>query len=240
MADTALTIITDALMDIGVLADEEVPTASQASSALRKLNNMIDSWNIENLAIYGATEYVLPMVAGQGKYTIGEGGDLNVPRPNNITSAAARDLTLPPESQVDYPLYIMSDLEYQSIVLKGLQSPWPNMAIWFNKTYPLIEAYVYPVPTGSNFGVSMWDSGILNNFTLHQVVNLAPGYKRSITANLCLELAGGYGVSVPDTVQTIAVQSKADIKTKNLQVNELSPTGRGNGRYNIFTDGANP
>lgn len=239
MADTALTIITDAMLDIGVLADEEVPTAAQAQSALRKLNNMIDSWNIENLAIYGSTQHVIPMTPGHGMYTIGEGGDLNIARPNNITSASARDLTLPPEMQVDYPLYMMSDMEYQNIVQKGLQSPWPNMAIWFNKKYPLIEAYVYPVPTNGNFGVVIWDGGILNNLTLHQEVNLAPGYKRAITANLCIELAPSYGVEVPDTIETIAVQSKADIKTKNLQLNELVPFGRGNGRYNIFTDSAN-
>lgn len=240
MADTALTIITDALLDIGVLADEEVPTASQAQSALRKLNNMIDAWNIENLAIYGSTQHVIPMTPGKGVYTIGEGGDLNIPRPNNITSASARDLTLPANTQVDYPLYIMSDMEYQNIVQKGLQSPWPNMAIWFNKKYPLIDAYVYPVPTNGNFGVVVWDSGILSNFTLHQEINLAPGYKRSITANLCLEVAPSYGVEVPADIKAIAVQSKADIKTKNLQLNELTSFGRGNGRYNIFTDNANP
>lgn len=236
MADTALTIITDAMLDIGVLADEEVPTAAQAQSALRKLNNMIDAWNIENLAIYGTTPHIIPMVPGKGMYTIGEGGDLDISRPNNITSAAARDLTQPENLRVDYPLYIMSDMEYQNIVQKGLQSPWPNMAIWFNKKYPLMEAYVYPVPTNSNFGVVIWDSGIISNFTLHQEINLAPGYKRSITANLCFELAPSYGVEVPSAVEQIAVTSKADIKTKNLQVNELAPFGRGNGRYNVFSD----
>jgi len=58
MADTALTIITDSLLDIGVLADEEVPTASQAAGALRKLNNLIDSWNIESLIEFPAVDPV--------------------------------------------------------------------------------------------------------------------------------------------------------------------------------------
>lgn len=236
MADTALTLITDALIDIGVLADEEVPTAAQAQSALRKLNNMIDSWNIENLAVYGSTQHILNLQANKGIYTIGEGGDLNIPRPNNITSASARDLTQPPTSQIDYPLYLMNDMEYQNIILKGLTSPWPNMAIWFNKKYPLIEAYVYPVPVSDNFGISIWDSGILNSLTLHQEVNLAPGYKRALTANLCKELAPSYGVQVPEGVAQVAISSKADIKVKNLQLNELSTAPLRQGHYNIYSD----
>lgn len=240
MADTALTIITDALIDIGVLADEEVPTASQAQGALRKLNNMIGSWNIENLAIYGATELVLPTVPNKQMYTIGPGGDLNVPRPNNITSVSARDMTLPVANRVDYPLYMMTDLEWQNVVQKGQQSAWPNMAIWLNMKFPLIEAHVYPCPTTSSFNIIIWDSGILSDFTLHQVVNLAPGYKRALTANLCIDLAPSYGVEVPAAVMKIATDSKADIKVKNLQMNELSTANAlGNGQYNIFSDSYN-
>lgn len=236
MADTALTLIVDALIDIGVLADTEVPTAAQAQSALRKLNNMIDSWNIENLSVYGSTQHVLPLEPNKSIYTIGEGGDLDIPRPNNITSAAARQNGVPTTSQVDYPLYMMNAQEYQDITVKGLTSPWPNMAVWFNPKYPLIECYVYPIPTGNDFSVIFWDSGILSNLTLNQEVNFAPGYKRAITANLCSELAPSYGVQVPNDMKQIAISSKADIKTKNLQINQLSTGQVRQGRYNIYTD----
>lgn len=237
MADTALTIITDALLDLGVLSDMEVPTASQAAGALRKFNNMIDSWNLENLAIYGSTENVAQLVAGKQMYTVGVGGDMDIPRPNNITSIAVRDTTLPKAQQIDYPLYMLTNLEWQNIALKGLEGMWPNMAAWVNHKYPLLEVHVYPNPTTSNFALVIWDDGIINEFKLHDVVNLAPGYKRALTSNLAIELAASYGVEVPESVMAIAVQSKADIKTKNLQLNELrTPSDLSNERYNIYTD----
>jgi hypothetical protein len=237
MADTSLTIITDAMLDIGVLAADEVPTAGQANQALRRLNNMIDSWNTENLAVYGAVEHILPLVAGQQKYTIGPGGDLDIPRPNDITTSMARQMSLPVNQRIDYPLYILNDQEWQSIPQKGLQSAWPNMAVYYNMTYPLIEAHVYPSPTTGEFSLVLWNIGILANLELNTVINLAPGYKRAMTANLCLEIAASYGVEVPPSVQQIAVSSKADIKTQNLQINEMSLDSElRNGRYNIFTD----
>ena len=237
MADTSLTIITDALLDLGVLAADEVPTAGQANQALRRLNNMIDSWNTENLAVYGATQQIVPLVANQQEYTIGPGGDVDIPRPNDITQAAARQMSLPEAQRIDYPLYILNDAEWQSVPQKKLQSSWPNMAVYFNMTYPLIRAFVYPSPTTGEFALVFWYIGILSNLALNTVINLPPGYKRALTANLCIELASSYGVEVPATVQQIAVNSKADIKTQNLQINEMSLDSElRNGRYNIFTD----
>lgn len=237
MAETALTLITDAMLDIGVLADNEVPTASQANQALRRLNNMIDSWDIENLAVYGSTEHILPLVAGVQEYTIGPGGDLDIPRPNTITTAVARQMNVQPNIRIDYPLYILNDAEWQAVPQKKLESSWPNMAVYFNWTYPTIKAYLYPKPMTANFALVFWDIGILNNLELTDVVSMPPGYKRALTSNLCIELAASYGVEVPPSVQAIAVSSKADIKTKNLQINELSLDSElRNGRYNIFTD----
>ena len=221
MADTAFTIITDALLDIGVLADEEVPTASQAAGALRKLNNMIDSWNIDGLLVYGATQYVVPLVANQQVYTIGVGGNLNVARPANITAAYIRDTYLTPANRVDTPLYMFNDTEWANLPMKGMTGTYPNYGVWFDEGFPLIKAYVSPIPTGSQYSLVFWASTNLNNLLLNDVISLAPGYKRAITSNLCLELEGSYGVQTPPSIQRIAQSSKASLKRKNLQINEL-------------------
>ena len=73
MADTALTLITDTLLDMGVLANQAQPTAFQTQQALRKLNNLLESWSIEGLLVFGVTGNVLPLVAGKQVYSLGPG-----------------------------------------------------------------------------------------------------------------------------------------------------------------------
>lgn len=222
MTDTALTIITDALLDIGVLADEEVPTASQAAGALRKLNNMLDAWNIEELMVYGSTAYVLPLVSGQGVYTIGPSGNLNMPRPNEITSAYIRNPSVgSTTNQSDLPLYIFNNQEWADQSFKNMTADYPYIGVWFDMTYPLISAYILPIPSSSQYQLVFWTDGIISQFSLNDPVNLAPGYKRAVTSNLCIELAGSYSVQIPDSVLAIAESSKQSIRALNLQLNEL-------------------
>ena len=235
MAYTALTIITDALVDIGVLADEETPTAAQAAGGLRKLNNMIESWNIESLLVYGSFPNVFPLVSNQGVYTLGAGGNFNIPRPNYIVYASVRDQSLPVAQRLDYPLYIYTDQEYAEVSLKGLTGSLP-LGVYFDQTFPLINTYVFPVPSTGQYSLVIWTQGIIGELLLNDTIDLAAGYKRALTANLCEELAPSYGLEVPSSVQKMAIESKAALKLKNFQLNELSIdpklTGRG---FNYLT-----
>ena len=236
MADTALTIITDALLDLGVLADEEVPTASMAAGALRKLNNMIDSWNIESLMVYGANQYVLPFISNKGSYTIGPLGDFNIPRPALIESAFIRDMIAPAENRLDQQLYIYTDQEWQQQPFKGQITTYP-FGVWFDYGFPYVTAYVNPIPNTGQYSLVIWTTGLINNLELADVISLAPGYKRALTANLCIELAASYQVEIPQTIATIARESKKWLKIQNIQVNEMElPDGLYNGYYDITSN----
>lgn len=236
MADTALDIITNALLDLGVLADEETPTASQAAGGLRKLNNLIESWNIENLMLYGASQDVFSLVANQTAYTIGAGGDFNIPRPNNITSAYIRDMNQPAATRVDFPLYIYTQQEYADYALKGMTNNF-LWGVYFDTDYPFITAYFTPVPATSQYSFVMWTDNIITSLTLNQTISLAPGYARALEANLAVELAASYGVDIPPSVAAIAISSKADLKTKNFDLNELQIDDRleGGSYFNYYT-----
>jgi len=149
MAYTALNLITDVLLDMGVIADQQTPTAAQSVGALVKLNDLIESWNLDPQKLYGATQYIIPFVPNQAIYTIGVGGDLNIPRPNSITAAFVRNTFTTPSQQQDIPITILNDQQWQDIPVKGMVGTFPY-AVWFNMTYPLIEAYITPIATGSN------------------------------------------------------------------------------------------
>lgn len=235
---TARDIIKEALTDLGVLADGKSPSASQALGGLGKLNDMLDAWNNSPLMVYGASSSILPFVANQQIYTIGVGGNLNIPYPSNkIQSAYVRDTSLPLAQQMDYPLYLYNNQEWADVRFKGLSADWPNWGVWFDYNYPLINAYMNPIPSGSQYSMVIWVPGIIANLTLDQVVALPAGYKRCISSNLCPELEGSYGVQTPDRILEIAKDSMANIKVSNLQINELviDPVLRSNSRYDIRT-----
>jgi hypothetical protein len=220
MAYTALNLITDVLLDMGVIADQETPTASQSVGALTKLNDLIESWNLDPQKLYGATQYILPFVANKATYTIGLGGDLNIARPDGIYAAFVRNTTATPSQQQDVPITILTDQQWADIPVKGMQSTFP-FAIWFNMTYPLITAYVTPIPTGSNYSLVFWDGNANATLALNTVLDLPPGYKRAMKYALFIELAAGYQIEVPSSIQSLAISSKMSIDRQNATINTL-------------------
>lgn len=236
MADTMLTLITDTLLDMGVLANSAQPTAAQAQQAIRKLNNMLESWSIEGLLVYGVTANLLPLVANKQVYTVGPGGDLNIDYPNTIINQTIRNNTLPTANQQDYPLYRYNDEEWSQVPFKNQAAQWPNWGIWFNETYPTVQAYVLPIPTTSQYTVVIWTRDNFGTYTANTVLSLPPGYRRAITANLYLELAPSYSVPVDEQAKQNAIQSKAAIQIANLQINELVPNFTNAKWYDIVTN----
>lgn len=233
MAYTALNLITDVLLDMGVIADQQTPTSSQSVGALVKLNDLIESWNIDPQKLYGATQYVIPFVAGQDTYTIGVGGDLNVPRPNMITQAFVRNNFGPDSQKQDIPITILNDQQWADIPVKEMQGTFP-FAVWFNMTYPQIVAHITPIATGSNYSLVFWDNNDNATLALNTVLVLPPGYKRALKYGLFIELAAGYQLPVPDSIQTLAATSKMSIDRQNLQINTLQTSNAT--RYDILSN----
>ena len=159
MAYTALNLITDVLLDMGVIADQETPTSSQSVGALVKLNDLIESWNLDPQRVFGPVERILPLVANQSTYTIGAGGDLNITRPNIVNQAFIRNTSYSIPNQQDMPMAVLTDDGWQNIPNKGVTGTFPY-AVWFDNSYPLVTAHVTPVPTVNTYSLIFWDSDI--------------------------------------------------------------------------------
>lgn len=233
MVDTARSMITNALLDINVLADGETPTATQAAGGLRILNNMIDSWNIKPYRVYGAYSVLVPLISNQGTYTWGTGGNINSPRPGVIQSAFLRNTTLPANNVQDIPLPILSNFEFQNAPFKAQTTSQPYY-VYINETYPLTQVTLYPIPTDGNYSVVLWYSGLISNFALDDQIILAPGYSRAIQSNLAIELSPSYGAQVDPSTQLIANESLQDLTAKNFQMQEI--TGIQSTQYDIRTN----
>lgn len=85
---TGLTIGTNALTDIGVLAQGETPNATMQADMLTRLNNLVASWLIQRLTVLATERQVFNTVANQATYFIGLGAQFNVNRPQHIDTGA--------------------------------------------------------------------------------------------------------------------------------------------------------
>lgn len=208
---TAGDIINGSLRLIGVLAEGETPSSETAQDALNAMNQMIESWNTERLAVYSTIDQVVTWPPGALFQTFGPTGNIVGSRPILIDdSTYFRD----PASGISYGLKLINQQQYNGIAVKTVTSTYPQV-LWVNMTYPDIEMYVYPVPT------KVLEFHIVSVEELSQPASLGtdlafpPGYLRCFRYNLACEMAPEFGVEPSRQVQRIAMTSKRNLKRIN-------------------------
>jgi hypothetical protein len=236
MTDTVRDIITEALIDLGVLAEDETPSAAQAAGALKKFNGMLELMGLDAQLVYGMDRHVLPLVSNQEFYTIGTGGNLNIPRPNEINHVAIIDNSVPLAQQAEYPVFMYNDQEWAEEVVKGMTAQWPAYGIYFDWQYPFIKAYTNPIANSSQYSMIIYTKGMFAQMTIDQTLACPQGYRSYIVSELAITLSGSYSVEVPASVMRENEKAQALISVKNLQINELKTYGYGSGFYNIKTN----
>ena len=208
---TAGDLINGSLRLLGVLAEGETPSAETSQDALLAMNQMIQSWNTERLAVFSTQDQVVTWPPSTISRTFGPTGDIVANRPITIDdSTYFRD----PANGISYGLKLINQQQYNGIAVKTDTSTYPQV-LWVNMTFPDIEMYVYPVPT------KVLEFHVVSVNELTQPVNLAtdlafpPGYLRCFRYNLACELAPEFGTEPSRQVQRIAMTSKRNIKRIN-------------------------
>ena len=208
---TAGDLIDGSLRLLGVLAEGETPSSETARDALTAMNQMIQSWNTERLAVFSTQDQVVTWPSSTLSRTLGPTGDIVANRPVLIEdSTYFRD----PATGISYGLKLINQQQYNGIAVKTVTSTYPQV-MWVNMAYPNIELYVYPVP------IRNLEFHIVSVDELTQPVNLAtdlafpPGYLRCFRYNLACELAPEFGVEPSRQVQRIAMTAKRNLKRIN-------------------------
>jgi hypothetical protein len=233
MSTTAGDQINGALRLIGQLAEGETPSAATSQDALTAMNQMIDSWSIERLAVFSTQDQMFMWPPGAISRTLGPTGDFVGNRPVLLDdSTYFRD----PANNISFGIKILNQQQYNGIAVKTVTSTYPQV-IWINMTYPDIEMYVYPVPTK----VLEWHfvsvSELTQPATLATVLTFPPGYLRAFRYCLACEIAAEFGVEPSPQVSRIAMTSKRNLKRINNPDDIMSLPYSIVGtrqRYNIF------
>jgi len=233
MSTTAGDQINGALRLIGQLAEGETPSASTSQDALTAMNQMIDSWSTERLAVFSTQDQVFSWLPGFISRTLGPTGDFVGNRPILLDdSTYFKD----PANGISFGIKIINQQQYNGIAVKTVTSTYPQV-IWINMNYPDIEMYVYPVPTK----VLEWHFVSVTELdqpaTLATVLSFPPGYLRAFRYCLACEIAAEFGVEPSPQVSRIAMTSKRNLKRINNPDDIMSLPYSIVGtrqRYNIF------
>ncbi len=211
MTTTAGDQINSALRLIGQLAEAETPSAAASQDALAALNQMIDSWNTERLAVFSTQDQVFSWPPNVLSRTLGPSGDFVGNRPILLDDST---YFIDTASGISYGIKIINQQQYDGIAVKTVTSTYPQV-IWVNMTYPNIEMYVYPKPTK----VLEWHFISVEELTkpalLSTTLAFPPGYLRAFKYNLACEIAAEFGVEPSPQVQRIAMTSKRNLKRIN-------------------------
>jgi len=211
MTTTAGDQINGALRLIGQLAEAETPSAATSQDALAALNQMIDSWNTERLAVFSTQDQVFDWPPNVLSRTLGPSGDFVGNRPILLDDST---YFIDTASGISYGIKIINQQQYDGIAVKTVTSTYPQV-IWVNMTYPDIEMYVYPKPTK----VLEWHFISVEELTkpalLSTTLAFPPGYLRAFKYNLACEIAAEFGVEPSPQVQRIAMTSKRNLKRIN-------------------------
>lgn len=216
MPYTALSLITSSMRAIGVLAAGEQPDLSESADALQVFNDMVDSWNADRLAIFTTGSQDFPFVLGQQSYTIGPGGNFNVPRPARIDAMSAILLVPDPTNPIEVPIDMYSVEDWQlKIPVKTVYSSFPQIC-YDDGGYPLRTLSFWPIPIDQPNSVRIYSWQALNGAALYTTpITFPPGYAEAFRFNLAVRLAPEYSAQIPAAVQALAIESLARIKTMN-------------------------
>lgn len=239
---TALLIITDAFLELGVFQPGETIPPAHAQRALRRLNAMVNTWGTQTLTVPATERDVFNLVANKADYTIGPGGDFALPsRPTRAALTGCGLLlngALGMPQPVEIPRTILTDDAYEAISIKAL----PNAlftAIYYEPSYALGQGVVtlWPVPNTADHQIVLYLDIPLREFaTLTTLYYLPDGCVEALLYNLAVRLAPGNGVTVTPELADMARTSLGAFKRSNVALSELAsdyPTGRG--YYNIDT-----
>lgn len=196
-------IIKAALRSIGAYQSGETPTAAEMQDALSTLNQMLDTWQAQRLFVFAINRFVYVPAMLKQVYTVGPGGDVNIPRPANISSVGV--INQPGSTQpIELPLEMINDQQWRDIPVKNTAGALP-LRCWDDCNYPLRNLSMWPIPTVPiNFALYLWQQLAQFADVSTTLYSFPPAYLKAIRYSLALELAAEF----PGDTSLVAICEK--------------------------------
>ena len=209
---TALTMVTDALKEIGVVGEGEVPSATMSDDAFRALNRIVEMMANESAFSYFASS-LSRALTGESSFTIGPTGQVVGTRPIKIETATVD------RGGITYPVQVVDNQQYDSIIQKAATGSNP-IAIFYDARMANGIVRVWPVSTGCTLNMRVLDADT-TFASLGSTVSLPPGYEEYLIKALAVNIAPQYPASKLNQL-TVVARNAAWKRIDN--VNNIVPT----------------
>jgi len=170
MAGTLRDLINGAARSINIVRQNAVLTGENMTVALYALSNFVATCSNNKLLIFNYETFVFPL-SSKKEYTLGVGGDWNIPRPMDIETAYVR-LNNGTQQELDISLAQLTFSQYAGISVKNTPGSFP-FAYYDNGDYPLRKVTVFPVPT-QPCDIVLWLRSPLLDLQLQAIASLGP------------------------------------------------------------------
>lgn len=200
-------LITDSLVDLGVISPVDSIDATQVTGLFRRLNQMIAMWSMQSMLIYGDTLVNKMLTDGVSSYSIGTGADINTARPNAIKTAYTRS------GNTDTPLEIIDEYKYSGIADKATTSE-PSY-LYYNPSFPNGAIKLWPVPDQAYALFLEVEQPLTQFANLDTAISLPNGYEEAIRFNFMKRIAGGYGKKLTSEQASLAADGLNLVKKAN-------------------------
>ena len=242
-ATTALAsdIVRSALLELGVMSQDEKLLPQDGAWGLEKLQRAIDQHNARREMIYSINFQLFTLIGNHAPHTIGPNGDFNVPiRPTTIKSATFI-LAGSAGNPVDMPVQVKDHDWWAANPVKSLQSSIVTH-LYYDPAAPLGNLNFWPICTLSNqVRLELWNS-ISQAISLNTTLAQPQGYWEALVTDLAVKLAPSYTRAVSAELRDAWNRAMRIIEENNyepprMETDNSMPNSRKAGRpdFNFLT-----
>lgn len=210
-ARTGTQLIRDALSLTNAVGIDQTLTAVETTDCLRVVNDTIEDWSTQSLAVYGLGNQTFNTVIAQATYSVGVAGNWNTNRPVRINGTAYSTI-----SGSSFPCIPITQDQYNLISVKAQTQEYPDCYLYVNE-YPLGLVTLWPVPSAVTPVTFSMDLVILTVPTAATVLQFSPGYMNAFVYTIGVKLAPRFGKRMTDYPDIVAEANRSfgNIKRAN-------------------------
>jgi hypothetical protein len=173
------------------------------------LNNLLDEMNSAGISVYSTAPVLFVLSTGQASYSVGPGGNINIPRPVkveswNIRTSSGQAIGGKPVDALEFAM-LAADRSAQGARVKALN---------YDAAFPLASVHLYPIPNGGTLELWVWSQlAPITNFA--SALNYPPGYLQAIVYNLAMAIGPKFERPVDPGIKIIADGALAALGATN-------------------------
>jgi hypothetical protein len=221
--DTCGALLTNALIDGGIVGIDEAIEPAILNRAFTQANWLLAQWARKRWLVYRLADYSF-VCTGALSYPVGLNQTVNInPRPDRLEYAFLRFLNQSPPNGlfVDIPLdIIQSHEDYSRIAVKNIGTlAW---RIFYDPVWPVGLLLPWPVPQASIYEIHVGFKVVLPRFAnIQQPINFPPEYESALNWCLARRLRATYQMPADPEINALARDALNVIRLANQAVGVL-------------------